>query len=112
MQYGVKEYWIVNPLFNMIQVYLLNEDGHYIQTTALKETGKAHSSVIDGFVVQVESSFELESLWGKSSQATSKFDVAWLLFPNKFQFVIDTRSKASLSTPYTSLSSFSANSFL
>ena len=58
MQYGVKEYWIVNPLFNMIQVYLLNEDGHYIQTTALKETGKAHSSVIDGFVVQLESCFE------------------------------------------------------
>ncbi|HCX49826.1 MAG TPA: endonuclease [Bacillus sp. (in: Bacteria)] len=58
MQYGVKEYWIVNPLFNMIQVYLLNEDGQYIQTTVIKETGKACSSVIEGFVVLAESCFE------------------------------------------------------
>lgn len=57
MQYGVKEYWIVNPLFNTIQVFLLNEDGHYVQTTVIKETGKASSSVIDGFIVQAENCF-------------------------------------------------------
>ena len=51
MQYGVKEYWIINPLLNTVQVYLLNKDGHYVQTTVLKETGKANSSVIEGFVV-------------------------------------------------------------
>ncbi|SOC15273.1 Uma2 family endonuclease [Ureibacillus xyleni] len=58
MQYCVKEYWIVNPLLNIIQVYLLNEDGHYVQTTVLKETGIAYSSVIDGFAVEAESCFE------------------------------------------------------
>ncbi|HLR03944.1 MAG TPA: Uma2 family endonuclease, partial [Virgibacillus sp.] len=31
MQYGVKEYWIVNPLLNTVMVYALNEKGEYEQ---------------------------------------------------------------------------------
>ncbi|WP_438503617.1 Uma2 family endonuclease [Ectobacillus ponti] len=57
MQYGVREYWIVNPLLNTIFVYLLNEEGYYIQTTAVKDTGIASSSVIEGFTVLAESCF-------------------------------------------------------
>jgi len=31
MQCGVKEYWIVNPLLNTVQIYVLYEEGQYHQ---------------------------------------------------------------------------------
>lgn len=57
MQYGVKEYWIVNPLLNTVQIYVLNEEGQYHQDDVLKETGIAHSVVLKGFSVNLEEVF-------------------------------------------------------
>ncbi|HBV88541.1 Uma2 family endonuclease [Desulfosporosinus sp.] len=54
MQYGVKEYWIVNPLLNTVQIYGLNEEGQYHQVEVLKETGIAHSEVLEGFSISLE----------------------------------------------------------
>ncbi|AFQ45363.1 Uma2 family endonuclease [Desulfosporosinus meridiei] len=54
MQYGVKEYWIVNPLLNTVQIYVLNEEGQYHQVEVLKETGIAHSEVLKGFSINLE----------------------------------------------------------
>ena len=31
MDFGVKEYWIVNPILNTIQIYTLDNDGNYQQ---------------------------------------------------------------------------------
>ena len=58
MQCGVKEYWIVNPLLNTVQIYGLNEEGQYHQVEVLKETGIAHSEVLKGFSINLEELFK------------------------------------------------------
>lgn len=57
MQCGVKEYWIVNPLLNTVQIYVLNEEGQYRQAEVLRETGTAHSEVLPGFKIMLEELF-------------------------------------------------------
>lgn len=58
MQYGVKEYWIVNPMLNIVQIYVLNDEGQYRQVDALKETGRADSELLKGFSVDLEALFK------------------------------------------------------
>jgi len=58
MQYGVKEYWIVNPLLNTVQIYGLNEEEQYQQIEVMKETGVAHSEVLQGFSMNLEELFK------------------------------------------------------
>lgn len=56
MKYGVKEYWIVNPLLKNIMVYSLSEDQQYeLVANAFHDVVK--SEVIQGFEVVVESLF-------------------------------------------------------
>ncbi|ASK61161.1 endonuclease [Virgibacillus phasianinus] len=57
MQYGVKEYWIVNPLLNTVQVYSLNDEGNYQQSDIAKNVGTVQSKVLAAFVVEVEKLF-------------------------------------------------------
>lgn len=57
MQYGVKEYWIVNPLLNTVQVYSLDQEGQYRQADVAKESGVVHSIVLPNFKVDVEKLF-------------------------------------------------------
>ena len=58
MQSGVKEYWIVNPLLNTVQIYGLNEEKQYRQVEVLKETGVARSEVLQGFSMNLEELFK------------------------------------------------------
>lgn len=58
MQYGVKEYWIVNPMLNSVQIYVLNIEGQYQQVDALKEIGWAASEILDGFSVNLKDLFK------------------------------------------------------
>jgi Uma2 family endonuclease len=58
MRYGVKEYWIVNPMLNSVQVYTLNEQEQYEQIGIAKETGMIHSNVLQGFQVDVGMLFQ------------------------------------------------------
>lgn len=57
MQYGVQEYWIVNPLINTIQVYALEHEGQYRLTDVAKEKGIIQSSIFSDFRVDVERLF-------------------------------------------------------
>ena len=57
MQYGVREYWIVNPLLNTVQVYLLEQDNQYRQMDVAKEQGMIRSVVLQAFEVDVEKLF-------------------------------------------------------
>ncbi|QGU94409.1 Uma2 family endonuclease [Clostridium bovifaecis] len=57
MQYGVKEYWIVNPMLDSIQVYSLDENGGYIQKDNKVSKGVINSKVLEGFKVDVEKIF-------------------------------------------------------
>ncbi|WP_164669465.1 Uma2 family endonuclease [Virgibacillus doumboii] len=54
MNYGTKEYWIVNPMLNMITVYSLNEEKMYEQHDAKTDTGKISSKKLDGFSVELD----------------------------------------------------------
>lgn len=58
MQYEVKEYWIINPLLDTVQIYGLNEERQYHQVEVLKETGVVHSEVIKGFSMNLEELFK------------------------------------------------------
>lgn len=58
MEYGIKEYWIVNPLINAIQLYVLDDNGNYQQKDVLKEEGTIHSQVLNGFKVDIANIFK------------------------------------------------------
>jgi Uma2 family endonuclease len=51
-EYCVKEYWIIDPDKNSVNVYIL-EDGKYRLSQELTETGVLKSSVIRGFEVDI-----------------------------------------------------------
>lgn len=57
MQYGVKEYWIVNPLLHTIQVYVLDENNKYRLNDIAKDKGTIKSTVINHFNVDIEKVF-------------------------------------------------------
>ena len=57
MEFGIKEYWIVNPLLNTVQIYTLNEQGQYYLTDVVRETGIVQSRELPGFEVDIEKIF-------------------------------------------------------
>ena len=56
MQYGVKEYWIVNPLLNTIQVYMLDKNEYKLYDVA-KDKGMIKSTLFNNFIVDLEKVF-------------------------------------------------------
>lgn len=58
MQYGVKEYWIVNPMINTVQIYSLNNHGLYDQIDVAKNIGSVNSKLFSDFTVDIENLFE------------------------------------------------------
>lgn len=58
MDYGVKEYWIVNPMLNAITVYALNDAQMYEQYDMKSDIGKINSKELVGFSVDVEQIFK------------------------------------------------------
>ncbi|TCP19477.1 Uma2 family endonuclease [Scopulibacillus darangshiensis] len=58
MKYGVAEYWIINPMLGTIQLYVLDNNGTYLQKDIVKETGKVYSSQFEKFIVDAEKLFQ------------------------------------------------------
>ena len=58
MKYGVKEYWIVNPMFEAITVYSLNSEELYEQYDMKIEKGELKSKLLDGFIIDLEGIFK------------------------------------------------------
>ncbi|MEK5522882.1 Uma2 family endonuclease [Heyndrickxia sp. FSL W8-0423] len=58
MNYGVQEYWIVNPMLNSVSVYALNEEKLYIQHDMKTEIGKITSHFLKGFHVDLKDIFQ------------------------------------------------------
>ena len=50
-QYGVSEYWLLNPVVEQINVYVLDTDGKY-EPLAPDAVGRYHSQVLPGFFVE------------------------------------------------------------
>lgn len=57
MKYGVKEYWIVNPILNTVMLYTLNQDKMYEQSIVKTETGIVKSKLFEEFKVDIEELF-------------------------------------------------------
>jgi Uma2 family endonuclease len=57
MKYGVKEYWIVNPILNTVMLYALNADNMYEQSIVKTEIGIVKSKIIENFEVDIEDLF-------------------------------------------------------
>jgi Uma2 family endonuclease len=58
MKYGVKEYWIVNPILNSVMLYTLNEDNMYEQSLVKTEIGIIKSKIFEKFEVDIEDLFK------------------------------------------------------
>jgi Uma2 family endonuclease len=56
-RFGVKEYWIVNPKLNSIQIYALDNEGLYEQVGVYKDKDTAKSSVFPDLRVSLEEIF-------------------------------------------------------
>ncbi|MDP4142929.1 MAG: Uma2 family endonuclease [Bacillota bacterium] len=54
MKYGVKEYWIVNPMKDAVTIYTLNQDGLYEQADIKVSKGIIESVFLEGFKVDLE----------------------------------------------------------
>ena len=57
MKFGVKEYWIVNPMLDSITVYVLNEEGMYEQFDIKTSSGNVKSHTLAGFTIEVANVF-------------------------------------------------------
>lgn len=53
-RFGVKEYWIVDPRFNSIQINALNEEGNYEIIGIYKGDEIAYSSIFDQLSIDLE----------------------------------------------------------
>ncbi|EYE88346.1 hypothetical protein Q428_08540 [Fervidicella metallireducens AeB] len=54
MKYGVKEYWIVNPMLESVTVYTLNDEEMYEQYDMKAIRGEVKSKILDGFSIDLE----------------------------------------------------------
>ena len=57
MNYGVQEYWIVNPMLNSVTVYALNDEEMYEQHDMKTEIGYITSKFLLGFSVDLQEIF-------------------------------------------------------
>lgn len=46
-KHGVNEYWIVDPIYEVLEVWNLGEDGRYIRQGAFANEDSFHSAVLD-----------------------------------------------------------------
>lgn len=58
MNYGVKEYWIVNPMLNTITVYSLNDEKMYEQHDIKTNIGEITSKILNGFHIDIANIFK------------------------------------------------------
>jgi Uma2 family endonuclease len=57
LSYGVKEYWIVNPMLNSVTVYALNDIDMYIRHDMKTEIGCITSKFLTGLAIDLKEIF-------------------------------------------------------
>ena len=58
MNYGVKEYWIVNPMLHSVTIYVLNDDKMYEQYDVKTDKGIITSKFLRGFQLDLAEIFQ------------------------------------------------------
>ncbi len=59
MNYGVKEYWIINPMLNTVTVYSLNNEKMYEQHDMKTNVGILSSKILEGFKIDLDYLFQM-----------------------------------------------------
>jgi Uma2 family endonuclease len=54
--HGIPEYWIIDPAKKTVEKYVLQQ-GEYMLEVKLSNEGRLHSTVISGFMVDLEDLF-------------------------------------------------------
>ena len=57
MKYGVKEYWIINPMLESVTIYTLNKENMYEQLDMKTSIGVLKSKVLEDFAVNLKEIF-------------------------------------------------------
>ena len=57
LKFGVMEYWIVDPIYQSVEVYIL-EQNQYILKALVSESGAVESTVLEGFMMDIKDIFE------------------------------------------------------
>lgn len=57
MNYGVQEYWIINPMLESITIYTLNNEGMYEQLDMKTSIGIVKSKFLENFTVDLKGLF-------------------------------------------------------
>lgn len=55
---GVREYWVVYPYDNALNVFILQDDGKYDKGMVYMQTGKVHGHVLKGLSIDLKKLFE------------------------------------------------------
>ncbi|WP_261854392.1 Uma2 family endonuclease [Clostridium folliculivorans] len=57
MKYGVKEYWIINPMLESVTIYTLNDEDMYEQLNMKTSIGAVKSKVLENFTLDLKDIF-------------------------------------------------------
>ena len=63
LKFGVMEYWIVDPIYQSVEVYIL-EQNQYILKALVSESGAVESTVLEGFMMDIKDIFENDTTVG------------------------------------------------
>lgn len=58
-QFGILEYWIIEPQSNQVRVYVLNSEQKYVIFSEAAGNGIVHSKVLAGFRVEIAEIFTM-----------------------------------------------------
>ena len=57
LKFGVMEYWIVDPIYQFVEVYVLEDDKYVLKSTVFE--GEVASHILEGFTLTIENIFEV-----------------------------------------------------
>jgi Uma2 family endonuclease len=55
-QFAVREYWLIDPLSQTVEIYVMRDNAYHLHDF-LEQTGKATSTVLKGFEVEISALF-------------------------------------------------------
>ena len=62
LQFGVMEYWIVDPIYQTVEVYVLEQDKYVLKSLVVE--GEVESRLLEGFKISIKDIFDGENTEG------------------------------------------------
>lgn len=61
LQFGVSEYWLVDPIYHTVEIYGLENNQYVLKSDAI-EFGEVESHILEGFKMDIKTIFEAEDM--------------------------------------------------